>query len=295
MKRYSYLTSILIGALVLLSFQVTSVQHAFYNFSAANAKIILPSILDEISGLTDLGPTTIACVQDEHGIVFVYDFVQKKITEKVQFAEDGDYEGITRVANTIYVLRSDGVLFEITRVRKGEVDVVRHVTGIDAKDNEGLCYDKQKNRLLIGSKSKSGKGKEFQDSRTIHSFDLKTKKRDEKGSFDLQKQDVIKFAERNNIALPSKIIKNTGRQVIDFKMGVSGVGIHPITNDFYVLCATDYMMLIYNKELVLKGIHKLDPKNFPQAEGITFFDNGDLFISNEGKGKQPTLLRFNYK
>jgi hypothetical protein len=31
-----------------------------------------------------------------------------------------------------------------------------------------------------------------------------------------------------------------------------------------------------------------------EAEGISFFENGDMLISNEGEDRKPTLLRFNY-
>lgn len=38
----------------------------------------------------------------------------------------------------------------------------------------------------------------------------------------------------------------------------------------------------------------LNPLVFNKPEGITFFENGDMMISNEGQHKKPTLLRFNY-
>jgi hypothetical protein len=44
-----------------------------------------------------------------------------------------------------------------------------------------------------------------------------------------------------------------------------------------------------------KYIGKLDPEKFNSPEGITFFDKGDLLISNEGEASPPNSLRFNYK
>jgi hypothetical protein len=41
--------------------------------------------------------------------------------------------------------------------------------------------------------------------------------------------------------------------------------------------------------------YNLDPDLFPQAEGIAFAPNGDMFITNEGKNGPPTLQLFKYQ
>ena len=45
----------------------------------------------------------------------------------------------------------------------------------------------------------------------------------------------------------------------------------------------------------LEHIEKLNPVLFNKAEGLSFYPNGDVLISNEGQAHQPTLLKFNYK
>jgi hypothetical protein len=45
----------------------------------------------------------------------------------------------------------------------------------------------------------------------------------------------------------------------------------------------------------LEHIEQLDPIVFNKAEGITFYDNGDMLITNEGQDKKPTVLFFKYK
>src|SRR5687767_9620546 len=72
----------------------------------------LPSELLEISGLTDVSDSKIACVQDEKGIIYIYDLVSKKIVDKIPFAADADYEGLTRVHDDLYTLSSEGKLYE---------------------------------------------------------------------------------------------------------------------------------------------------------------------------------------
>jgi hypothetical protein len=36
----------------------------------------------------------------------------------------------------------------------------------------------------------------------------------------------------------------------------------------------------------------LDPEMFNKSEGIAFYENGDMLITNEGQDKKPTLLHF---
>ena len=55
------------------------------------------------------------------------------------------------------------------------------------------------------------------------------------------------------------------------------------------------MMFIFDREGRIMHIEKLNPVMFNKAEGIAFFENGDMLITNEGQSKLPTLLRFNYK
>src|SRR5690606_34111236 len=76
-----------------------------YNFNEPTVKVVLPEILNEISGLVFLDSNLFACVQDEQGVVFIYDLNQKQIIKKIPFYTNGDYEGITKVNQTLFVLR----------------------------------------------------------------------------------------------------------------------------------------------------------------------------------------------
>ena len=43
-----------------------------------------------------------------------------------------------------------------------------------------------------------------------------------------------------------------------------------------------------------KAVYMLAQKLFPQAEGLTFKTNGDMFIANEAVTAKATLLKFKY-
>lgn len=265
-----------------------------YDFSKADTVLTLPDTLREISGLTVIDATTFACIQDENGILFIYDLVNNRIKNQFVFNLDGDYEGITRVGNTIYILRSDGVLFEIEDYQAGSFKLISYATGIPAENNEGLCYDADHHRLLIACKGKTGKGPVLKDKRLIYAFDLHTKKLVTQPVYQFNVQLIRQFADEHQINTAVKS-KKRGRSAERFvKFSTSAICIHPFSKKLYLLSAADHLLFIFNPDGQIEQIEALDPVRFNKAEGITFFENGDMLITNEGQDKKPTLFRFNY-
>jgi len=268
---------------------------AGYNFKSPDAAIVLPDLLHEISGITYLDSNTIVCVQDENGILFFYDLTRKGVINQKNFSGKGDYEGIARVMDTIYVLRSDGKLFEIADFKSDNPTVISFDTGIPSKDNEGLCYDQELNRLLIACKEKTGKGDLSKDSRYIFGFDLSSKKLTGEPVFTFDVDRLKEFAKANNIELPLKNSKKGLAVEPDLKFHTSGIAIHPLTGRIYLLSADDHLLFIFDKSGSVGQIIRLNPALFYQPEGITFLENGDMLISTEGTGRGPAgLIRYNY-
>ena len=75
----------------------------------------------------------------------------------------------------------------------------------------------------------------------------------------------------------------------------SGIAIHPKTREIYLIGTSSLKMVI---RLNKKGDKILNKKNinniYGQPEGITFSDQGDLFISSEAKGGKKGKI-FKYK
>lgn len=259
-----------------------------YDFSKPTNTIKLPKILHEISGLTDIDNQTIACVQDEDGIVFIYDLEKEALINQFKFGKVGDYEGITRIENSLYILRSDGKLFEVDNYKNKDFKVTKYDTDIPVKDNEGLGYDPINNRILIAGKSKP-EGKENKNKRVVFGFDLDTKKVSEKPVYTFDEEQIKQFIKNNTDEESDK--------EPSVKINPSAIAVHPITGKLYVLSSKDNLIYIFNQNNQVEVVHHLDKKMFNQAEGITFMDNGDMLISNEGKKNgmgHPTLLQFDY-
>mgnify|MGYP003380474272 FL=1 len=253
-------------------------------------------MLHEVSGLTDIDAHTVACVQDENGIIFFYDLEEQAIVRQLEFHLDGDYEGITRIGKMIYILRSDGTIYGVENYDDPNFILHTYTTGIPAANNEGLCHDPVNNRLLIACKSKLGKGPEYKDKRAIYGFDLKTKELSTHPVFEFDVQKMPEFALLHKIDLPMRTKgKNGGTEEAVLKFKASAIGVHPIRKQLYVLSAADHMFFIFDLEGELLHMEPLDPRVFNKAEGITFMENGDMLITNEGQDHRPTLLRFNYQ
>lgn len=272
--------------------RTNSFRNINYDLSTPDRIYILPKSLHEISGITEIDMTSIACIQDEHGILFIYDLLKNEIKKQSYFGSNGDYEGIARVDNSIYVLRSDGVLFGIINYESSGFKRVFYNTGIPSGDNEGLCYDQKNNRLLIAPKISIGKDKNI---RVIYSFDLHSKKVIKEPAYELDMSAIKQFAQDNKIDVPTEGHKKGGKGKPDIKFRPSAIAVHPLTNRLYVLSAIDRMLFVFDIKGNIEFLSTLDPDTFKQPEGITFLKNGDMLISNEGQNKKPTIVRFNYK
>ena len=112
-----------------------------YNLSIPDNTIQLPDILHEISGIVLIDESSVACIQDEYGVIFIFDLLENEIKDQHIFYGNGDYEGIARADKTFYVLRSDGILFEFTDNDSSDTESKIYSTGIPASENEGRCYD----------------------------------------------------------------------------------------------------------------------------------------------------------
>jgi hypothetical protein len=294
MKRILLILTTICCSFINNPFQKNAISPLGYDFSKPQLNVILPEVLHEISGITVIDSTTVACIQDENGILFLYDIAHFRIRKEISFGLNGDYEGITKVENTLYILRSDGVIFEIEDYTSKKLTIKEYKTGIPAYNNEGLCYDKDKNRLLIGAKGKINKDPLNKDKRFIYEFNLQTKSLNQKPLISFNVNSINLFAKQNGLVLTKKETKNGKITEVGFKLNTSEIAIHPITKKLYVLSATDHCLFICNINGELEHIEQLNPVLFNKAEGLSFFSNGDMIISNEGQAHQPTLLRFNY-
>lgn len=264
-----------------------------YKLNKPDAVYELPFILNEISGLTDIDSTHVACVQDEIGTVFIYNFLKDSIVHLHSFDSVGDFEGLTYTEDAIYVLRSDGRLTEWSDFSPttGGKKVTHYMLPLITANNEGLCFDRAYNRLLIAAKSKP-MNHDLKSDRYIYEFNLSTMQLNPSPLYNMNTVELDAVAREFDIVQNEVTEKG---KIKPFNFRPSSLAVHPITSDIYIISASDKLLVVMNRNGEFTYIEQLDPSIFAKAEGITFLNDGTMIITNEAADKSPTLLIFEAK
>ena len=239
----------------------------------------LGKVLNEISGITfNDDDNTLLAISDSKEKVFQISIDKQKLkdyTDKV-VGPDSDLEDIVKVDSSVYLLSSKGVIYEVP-ARKNR-DTIRRYTfpSNDQNDFETLYYDPSvQSLIMVCKKCPVDKGR---DMRTAYRFDLTKKKFDSSAFFTFSTAEV------------KNLLKDD-----DAKFEPSAACIHPKNKRLYVLSSAGNLLVIADTRGKIIEAHKLNPDQFPQAEGIAFAPNGNMYITNEGKYGSPTLQIFKYQ
>jgi uncharacterized protein YjiK len=239
--------------------------------------------LREISGL---GPTDkpgeYCAISDEQGIIYFIDADHGgTITREIFFRQKGDFEGIEMVGQTIYALKSDGKLFEITKWENpANTQVQEYDTPLKKKDNlEGLCYDPDRKALLFVCKGNP----DSSYLRRVLAFDLQSKTLNMTPVYTVDPFEV------------NRLLPYTPQDKAHF-FSPSGIAIHPITHDIYIISTALKRMVVLDYATGnIKFAVYLDKKVMPQPEGIAFDADGTMHLCSEGKKGLGLILKFAYK
>jgi uncharacterized protein YjiK len=252
----------------------------------------VPEELEEISGIAFTDDSNLVAIQDEDGILYHYNLSQEKITDKKKFAGHGDYEDLAIAGNDLYIITSNGDLYEIKDFRSGTSKAQKFKTPFTGKNNiEGLTYDAQKNRLLFAPKDK---GLDNDKDKEIYAFDLKTKTLITTPVYSISLTQIEDYFKGDALEESSKkFLKAMGNQNLNEVFRPSAIAIHPITHEIYILSSINNLIAILKTDGTLNKIIKLKGKEFMQPEGLAFTSDGKLYVSNEGKGGKANVILLN--
>ena len=249
-----------------------------YNFSQLLPPYKLDLRIREISGVIwDNVHDEFITHNDEKGIIYYLDKSTAGIKRWFQFnAGKGDYEDIAMVKNDLYVLKSDGTLFKIAtdstgKQTAGEVGKIE-LTG--SNDFETLYYDADKKALVMICKN-CGQD----DKKTVSAF--------------AYYPDSVGFDTKPLYTIDASKVKELSPRSTS-KFQPSAARIHPVLKKLFIISSASNQLVIADTNGNVESVYMLAKKIFPQPEGLTFKNNGDMYISNEGVASKGTLLRFVY-
>lgn len=240
----------------------------------------LGKALNEVSGIFfSAEDSSLLTISDSKEKIIQVDLKSKRledITGKV-IPPDSDMEDIVQVDSVVYLLMSRGTLLEVPLNAKDTSEIKRYDMNLSGtNDFETLYHDRTAEGLVLLCKTcahEKGSGV-----RTAFRFDLRRKTFDPNAFFTISRGQV------------KNLLKNA-----DAKFEPSAAAIHPVSKRLYILSSAGQIMVVSDTRGQVIEAYTLNPDLYPQAEGIAFAPNGDMYISNEGKYGKPTLLYFPYQ
>ena len=286
--------------------QVADSPYVFpYSINEPHKVFEMPAQLKEISGLSlSSTGTQLVAVSDEFGFLYFINKESGVVEKEVEFYKEGDYEGVEIVGDKIFVVKSTGTLYEVGDLTADSISCKKHKYKLK-KDNdvEGLAYDKKENSLLVVCKGNHCH-EEFESKencwkkKAVYSINLDFNVMNPVPRYVVELKDVREFLINNRTPEELKAFKSNLKKDGElFKFNPSGLAIHPKTSNLYVIASKGKTIVVLSPEGKILHIEKLKKKLHTQPEGITFDNDGVLYISNEGKGEdgKGTVSRFEVK
>ena len=253
-----------------------------YHLDEPDERHDLPGELEEISGLAFMKPNYLACINDEQGVLFVYDPAMRTIVRRIAFGPDGDYEGVSIAGDTAYILKSNGQIsmFNLVTINEKGTVLRYELSHLKRCNAEGLVYNPLLERLLIACKENPHK-LGLKGDRVIYSFDPGN------GILDSLPWTLLRASEIERELGNFPVSKKNHRPVKP-----SGLAVHPVTAQLYVLASVGKLLMILDGEGQLIQLVPLNYRLFRQPEGICFGPDGTLYVASEGRGGSGYILVF---
>jgi uncharacterized protein YjiK len=256
--------------------------------------MILTDTLKELSGLVYAADQkAFLAIQDELGRIYKLDRRTFRIKEVIDFATQGDFEDLTVVKDTIYAVKSSGVLYRIVRHKKS-YRTEKLKPGLSKEyDVEGLAFDQSSKALLIACKSLPvGMAA---DEKHIYTFYPGQASIDTSRPIRMVKSEWLSFLDHQSdttAAAKLKALLQSPDKNGGFRFSPSAIAVHPHSGLYYLLSAVGNMLAVITPRGTPLGLYRLDKDWFEQPESICFDADGALYIGSEGKKGAAVIVKY---
>ncbi|MEO8294262.1 MAG: SdiA-regulated domain-containing protein [Gemmatimonadota bacterium] len=236
------------------------------------ARWILSGELSEISGLALTADGRLLAHGDERGIVDQIDYRRGVVVKRFTLGKHGvraDFEGITTVGDIVFMLASNGNIYEFREGAEGErVDYSIHDTQLGREcEFEGIAYDPAIGSLLLACKVVHLK--HLHDHLVIYRWSLHDGGKDRITRIDGSLKDVL--------------------AAHDWKeLHPSDITIDPFTGNYILISAQQKALIWVKPDGQILSAKDL-PSGHDQAEGLAITRDSILIISDEAV-KRPAVL-----
>jgi len=255
-----------------------------YDLSSDDSIINLTKELVEISGLCEYNPEdNLICINDEEGLIYKLS-KEGKVISISSFADKGDYEGVCRIDNMIYIVNSKGNIYPFDLNTGKTLDKIKTKLG-QGNDVEGLSVSINPDALLLACKAKPEliKTQDFKKSRAIYEYNILTQKINEMPFLLIRQEQLVQWIRKDEYYSSLGKFKQNAMTARLREFAPSGIAIQPNSSEIYVLSSKGKLLCVFNASKELTQIHFLGNKH-RQPEGICFDDQNKLYIANEGDG-----------
>lgn len=231
----------------------------------------LDRILAEISGLEVAGPRTVFAHNDEVAIIHELDLESGKVVRAFAFGRPnakGDFEGVARMGDYIYLVTSDGLIHEgaiADHAMRTDYNVYDTRLG-DVCEIEGIAPDDDANGFFLLCKRTRD---DFERKRlVIYHWRFSDRLADIEPFLDVPLDTITPAPESGHF------------KGADLKITASG--------GFLILDANEGALIEMTRDGALVKRTVL-PGNHPQAEGLAVMPDGAVIIGDEGGKKKGRL------
>lgn len=240
----------------------------------AVARWILPKDLDELSGMTLTEDGRLLAQGDERGQISEIDYRRGVVVKQFVVGRptiNADLEGITVAHAFVFLLASNGTLYEFREGANGErVDYATHDTRLGKEcEFEGLAFDSTLNSLLLACKNVAKK--HLKDSMVIYRWKISG--------------DGDRFS---MLTVPLKqILPAIGEK----DLHPSDIAIDPLTGNYVIVASIEKAIVEITPTGDVVFARKL-PGDHPQAESIAITRDSLLIIGDEAKSRPATITLY---
>lgn len=250
----------------------------------------LPEVLREISGLGITSTGEVGCIQDERGLIFIYDTQMREVNRRIGFAKDADYEGLTFIDADAFVLRNNGNIYRVTTFDTGKPSKEKYKSLLNRKNNtKGIAYEPGKDRVLVVCQDGYRTGGEMIERMAVFAYDIDSNRVADSVAYHLTLDDVKLYAELAEPETYEEVFPMFFGHQRTFAAYPSAIAVHPKTGDIYIASGVGRLLFILNPEGILVHIERLREDTYRQIEAMAFRADGTLLLASEGK-EQPGML-----